>query len=107
MITIFAIHLSRSLRCTRDGPQNDETHVRIVTADHLPVGHLATDAVGRLVRVDGHVKNVGSMRNRQRQHGNSGWLDNRPVINGRRLSFGGRDRGTGKWRNWEIEGLDI
>lgn len=37
------------------------THIRIVTADHLPVGHLVAEAVGGLIGVHGHVQHVGGM----------------------------------------------
>lgn len=35
-----------------------DTHVWVVTADHLPVGHLVAQAVRGLVRVHGHVQHV-------------------------------------------------
>lgn len=35
--------------------------VRIVTAYHLPIGHLVAQAVGGLIRVHGHVQHVRGM----------------------------------------------
>lgn len=42
-------------------PSPARTHVWVVTADHLPVGHLVAQAVGGLIRVHGHVQHVGGV----------------------------------------------
>lgn len=35
--------------------------IRIITAYHLPIGHLVAQAVGGLVGVHGHVQHVGGV----------------------------------------------
>ena len=49
------------------------THVRVVAANHLPVGHLVAQAVCGLVRVHGHVQHVGGV------HGQDGVSELGPV----------------------------
>ena len=38
-----------------------ETHIDIVTADHLPKGHLVTETVGWLIRVHWHVQYISGV----------------------------------------------
>ena len=38
-----------------------ETHIDIVTADHLPNGHLVTETVGWLIRVHWHVHYISGV----------------------------------------------